>query len=185
MKPARKREFPLDKIRRYLEPGPIVLVSSEWKGKQNIMTMGWHTVMGFSPSLIGCYIWEENLSHELIKKSGECVINIPTVDLMETAVKIGNISGREVDKFSEFDLTPVGGKEVKAPLIKECFAHFECKVYDAKMVKKYNFFILEVIRAQVATSPKDPKTFHYTGDGRFMLSGEHKSLKKFFREDYL
>lgn len=51
-----KRDFPVYKVRRYLEPGPIVLVSSRWRGKTNIMTMGWHTVMEFAPSLIGCVI---------------------------------------------------------------------------------------------------------------------------------
>ena len=62
-----KVDFPLDQIRRYLEPGPIVLVSSAWKGKANIMTMGWHMMMGFSPALFGCYIWEENHSFEMIR----------------------------------------------------------------------------------------------------------------------
>ena len=60
MKTYHKRDFPLDQIRRYLEPGPIVLVSSAWKGQSNIMTMGWHLMMGFSPALFGCYIWEGN-----------------------------------------------------------------------------------------------------------------------------
>ncbi len=54
--PFPKKTVPLDKVRRYLEPGPIVLVSSAWEGQRNIMTMGWHTVMAFSPSLVGCMI---------------------------------------------------------------------------------------------------------------------------------
>ena len=52
----RKYDFPVSKVRRYLEPGPVVLVSSAYKGENNIMTMGWHTIMEFSPSLIGCMI---------------------------------------------------------------------------------------------------------------------------------
>ena len=52
----KKKDFPVSNIRRFLEPGPVVLVSSAWNGKNNIMTMGWHTVMEFSPSLIGCII---------------------------------------------------------------------------------------------------------------------------------
>src|SRR3990170_2096941 len=51
-----KHNLPVEKVRRYLEPGPIVLVSSAWNGRRNIMTMGWHTVMEFSPSLVGCVI---------------------------------------------------------------------------------------------------------------------------------
>ena len=61
----RKRSYPLDGIRRFLEPGPIVLVSSASKGYVNIMTMGWHMMLGFSPALFGCYIWEENTQLEM------------------------------------------------------------------------------------------------------------------------
>src|ERR1700741_419 len=97
-----KKDFPVDRIRRFLEPGPIVLVSSAWSGRANIMTMGWHMVMEFSPSLIGCYIWDENHSFDMVRKSRECVINIPTVDLAPKVVGIGNSSGRDVDKFAKF-----------------------------------------------------------------------------------
>ena len=66
MKEYRKRDYPLDRIRRFLEPGPIVLVSSAWEGKTNIMTMGWHMMLGFSPALFGCYVWDGNhLNEEL------------------------------------------------------------------------------------------------------------------------
>ena len=54
----KKKDFPVSNVRHFLEPGPIVLVSSKWKDETNIMTMGWHSVMEFSPSLIGCVISE-------------------------------------------------------------------------------------------------------------------------------
>src|SRR5947207_7543507 len=100
MRAFTKRDFPVSKIRRFLEPGPIVLVSSAWKGQTNIMTMGWHMVMGEEPSLVGCFIWDRNHSFEMIRKSRECVINLPTVDLASTVVRIGNTSGARVDKFA-------------------------------------------------------------------------------------
>src|SRR3954454_6720067 len=100
-----KKDFPVSEIRRFLEPGPIVLVSSAWKGARNIMTMGWHMVMGFKPSLIGCYIWDANHSFEMIRRSKECVVNVPTVDLAEATVAVGNCSGWSVDKFEKFGLT--------------------------------------------------------------------------------
>jgi flavin reductase (DIM6/NTAB) family NADH-FMN oxidoreductase RutF len=74
MKTFKKSSFPVSDIRRFLEPGPIVLVSSASKGQTNIMTMGWHMVMGFEPSLVGCYIWEENHSFGMIRSSKTCVI---------------------------------------------------------------------------------------------------------------
>lgn len=182
---VKKQDFPVWNVRRFLEPGPIVLVTSAWKGETNIMTMGWHTVMEFEPSLIGCMITAANYSYELIRRSGECVINIPTVELLDQVVGIGNTTGAEIDKFAHFELTPARATKVKAPLVKECFANFECQVYDRKMLKDYNFFILEVVKAHVATSPKYPRTFHYRGDGIFMLSGEHVSRKHLFKPEKL
>lgn len=175
MKAYIKKDFPVGEVRRFLEPGPVVLVSSAWKGKTNIMTMGWYTVMEFTPSLIGCIISNQNYSFEMVKKSKECVINLPTQDLAKKVVGIGNCSGEEVDKFKKFKLTPVPASKVDAPLIQECYANFECKIVDTKLVNKYNFFILEVKKAHVATSPKYPATLHFRGEGVFMLSG--RSIK--------
>ncbi|HTD65782.1 MAG TPA: flavin reductase family protein [Candidatus Limnocylindria bacterium] len=180
-----KRDFPLDQIRRCLEPGPIVLVSSAWKGKTNIMTMGWHMMMEFTPALFGCYIWEENHSFEMIRRSKECVINVPTTDLMNEAVGIGNCSGDKIDKFEKFALTPLPGAKVSAPLIKECYANFECKLADGSMISKRGLFIWEVVKAHVATSPKYPETFHYRGDGVFMISGRSINLRKKFKPQNL
>ena len=185
MRAFRKRDFPVDQIRRFLEPGPIVLVSSAWRGQTNIMTMGWHTVMEFSPSLVGCMISSGNHSHGMIKASRECVINIPTYDLIRQAISIGNSSGAEIDKFEEFDLTPVGAEKVGAPLIKECYANFECRVVDAGLVPKYSFFVMEVVKAHVATSPGYPQTFHYRGDGVFMVSGRNVSFRRLFKPENL
>lgn len=186
MKHDVKKDFPVGNVRRFLEPGPIVLVSSAWKGQKNIMTMGWHMIMEFEPSLIGCYIWDENHSAEMIRKSKECVFNIPTVDLAATVVKIGNCSGREVDKFKEFKLTPLPANKVKAPLIQECYANFECKLIDSSLIKKYNLFVFEVVKAHVAKTPKFPKTIHYRGDGLFMISGPTTSkYRKLFKPEYL
>jgi flavin reductase (DIM6/NTAB) family NADH-FMN oxidoreductase RutF len=71
----------LSKVRRYLEPGPIVLVTSAFGKTRNIMTLGWHTVMEFTASLVGCVIATGNHSFELVRRSGECVINLPTLAL--------------------------------------------------------------------------------------------------------
>ena len=106
VKLPKKHDFPVSNVRRYLEPGPIVLVSSACRGKANIMTLGWHTVLEFSPSLVGLMISAGNHSHDMIKRSGECVINLPTTALIDTVVGIGNTSGDEIDKFaSRFGVT--------------------------------------------------------------------------------
>jgi flavin reductase (DIM6/NTAB) family NADH-FMN oxidoreductase RutF len=186
MKQYAKEDLPPDQIRRFLEPGPIVLVSSAWNGQANIMTMGWHMVMEFQPSRIGCYIWSENHSFGMVRASRECVINIPTVELAPKAVRIGNTSGRDVDKFARFGLTAVPGERVKAPLIGECYANFECKLADAGLIAKYSLFILEVVKAHAAVSPRYPRTLHYRGDGVFMISGTNTArYRKLFKPQNL
>jgi flavin reductase (DIM6/NTAB) family NADH-FMN oxidoreductase RutF len=181
-----KKNLPVDKIRRFLEPGPIVLVSSHYKGKNNIMTMGWHMVLGEEPSLIGCFIWDQDHSRAMIKNSKECVINIPTAALAATVVDIGNTTGARIDKFKKFKLTARPAQKVKAPLIDECFAHFECKLIDASLIKKYSLFVFEVVKAHVSPAPRYPETIHYRGDGVFMISGENTAkFRKRFKPNRL
>jgi flavin reductase (DIM6/NTAB) family NADH-FMN oxidoreductase RutF len=185
MKAILKRNYPLDQIRRHLETGPIVLVSSAWKGKTNIMTMGWHMMMQFTPALFGCYIWEGNHSFEMIRRSKECVINIPTLDLVNAVVGIGNSTGVKLDKFEKFGLTPRAAEKVGAPLIKECYANFECQLADARMIAQYGVFIWEVVKAHVAASPKNPQTLHYRGQGEFRVAVRSISLRKKFKAQNL
>jgi flavin reductase (DIM6/NTAB) family NADH-FMN oxidoreductase RutF len=181
MKTYQKHHFPVSDIRRLIEPGPIVLVSSRDKGAANVMTMGWHTVMEFTPSLIGCVIAGGSHSHAMIRRSRQCVINVPTADIASTVVRIGNCSGADTDKFAKFRLTAQEASEVNAPLIAECYASLECRLSDAALVDKYDFFIFEVVKAHVARSPKNPKTIHYRGDGDFMIAGTTKSYRRLFR----
>jgi flavin reductase (DIM6/NTAB) family NADH-FMN oxidoreductase RutF len=181
----RKRDFPVSQVRRYLEPGPIVLVSSRWRETSNIMTMGWHTVMEFTPSLVGCVIAGSNQSFDMIRNSGECVINLPTTALTDTVVRIGNSSGAAIDKFAAFGLTADKAEAVGAPLIRECHASFECRLHDDAMIDRYNFFVFEVVKAHVAASPKHPETLHYTGEGIFVVTGKTISRRSLFRPEML
>jgi flavin reductase (DIM6/NTAB) family NADH-FMN oxidoreductase RutF len=167
----KKTTFPLSQVYQLLEPGPVVMVTTARAGRANIMTMSWHTMMEFEPPLVGCVISNRNHSFEILKATRECVINIPTVELAETVVGCGNASGRRVDKFKAFGLTPMAAACVKAPLIAECYASLECKVIDGKLVAKYNFFVLEVVKAWIDPSRKHPRTIHHQGEGVFMVAG--------------
>jgi flavin reductase (DIM6/NTAB) family NADH-FMN oxidoreductase RutF len=181
----KKFDFPVADVRCLLEPGPVVLVSSAYKDQRNIMTMGWHMPMEFTPSLVGCVIAESNHSYEMISRSKNCVINVPTFELAATVAKIGNCSGADTDKFKKFKLTALEPEVVDAPLIAECYASFECKLVDGRLRDKYNFFIFEVVKAHAARTPKYPKTIHYRGDGQFMVSGPALNLRRLFRPEML
>lgn len=172
-----KYAFPVSKARKYLEPGPVLLLSSQYNNEQDIMTLGWHTVLEFSPSLVGCMIAGMNHSHALIRNSGQCVLNIPAASLINEVVAVGNSHGDQLDKFAAFGLTPEPGQVVSAPMIAECFASFECQLYDDSMVADYNLFIFEIVKAHVAEQPEYPATLHYTGEGRFSVMSD-KMLDK-------
>ena len=159
-----------------LEPGPVVLVTTARKERANIMTMSWHTMMEFEPPIVGCVIRNRNHSFDILKATKECVINIPTVDLAAKVVDCGNSSGRRIDKFRVFRLTPEPASLVAAPLIAECYANLECKVVDTRMVTKYNFFILEVFKAWIDPSRKALLTIHHIGRGVFMVAGRTITL---------
>ena len=182
---AAKIDLPLAQVRRYLEPGPVVLLTSAWNGERDVMTLGWHTVMEFTPALVGCVIARGNHSRTLIDASGACAINLPTRAMADTVAAIGNCSGTEVDKFQAFGLQTEPAEKIDAPLLRDCHAQFECRVHDRRLVDDYDFFVLEVLRARVAPRPRDPRTLHYQGDGRFMVAGDSIARRRFFTPDKL
>ena len=168
---AKKRAFLLAQVYGLLEPGPVVLVTTARAGRANIMPMSWHNMMEFVPPLVGCVISNQNYTFEILRSTGECAINIPTVELAKKVVACGNVSGKSVDKFKEFGLTPVAAAFVQAPLVTECFANLECKVLDRTLVNRYNFFILEVVQAWIDPRRKRPRTIHHQGEGVFVVPG--------------
>jgi flavin reductase (DIM6/NTAB) family NADH-FMN oxidoreductase RutF len=168
----KKKSHPLSRVYRLLEPGPVVMVTTARKGEPNIMTMSWHTMIDFEPPIVGCVISDRSYTFGILKATRECVINIPTVDLAQKVVGCGNTSGRKVDKFQTFGLTPVSATHVEAPLIDECYASLECKVTDTRMASKYNLFVLEVLKAWIDPSKPNPRTIHHLGRGSFMVAGK-------------
>lgn len=176
-----RKSFPLSRVYGLIEPGPVVLLTTAGRGRPNVMTMSWHSMLEFEPPLIGCVVSNRNHSFGLLSASGECVINIPSADLAEQVVGCGNVSGRRSDKFRKFGLTPVPGQRVAAPLIEECFAQLECRVVDTSMVASYCHFVLEVVKAWSNPAHKDPRTLHHRGYGRFMVAGETIELKSKMR----
>jgi flavin reductase (DIM6/NTAB) family NADH-FMN oxidoreductase RutF len=166
-----KRPYPLSKVYGLLEPGPVVLVTTIRKGRPNVMTMSWHTMIDFEPPIVGCVISDRNYSFTSLKATRECVINIPTVKLARQVVGCGNSSGRRVDKFTAFGLTPMPASRVGPPMIAECYAHLECRVIDASLTSRYCLFILQVLKAWIDPSHKQPRTLHHLGRGAFMVAG--------------
>ena len=175
------RQYPLSKVYQTIEPGPVVLLTTAEKGRANVMTMSWHMMVDFEPPLIACIVSEGDYSFAALRATGECVIAIPAVELAQKVVKVGNASGRDIDKFASFGLTPVPAERVAAPLIAECFINLECRVTDTKLVDKYGLFILEVLKAWTDPKQKHAKTIHHHGYGAFVVDGETIKLKSRMR----
>jgi flavin reductase (DIM6/NTAB) family NADH-FMN oxidoreductase RutF len=173
---SKKQPLPLSQVYGLLEPGPVVLLTTSRAGRANVMPMSWHTMMEFVPPLVGCVVSGANYTFEVLRKTGECAINIPTVALAKKVVACGNASGQSVDKFERFGLTPVPGTLVQAPLVAECPVSLECKVVDRKLMAKYNFFVLEVVKAWRDPRRKRLETLHHQGEDRFFLPGRSLRL---------
>jgi flavin reductase (DIM6/NTAB) family NADH-FMN oxidoreductase RutF len=175
------KNFPLSKVYQLLEPGPVVLLTTLCKGRANVMTMSWHMMVEFEPPLFACVVSSADYSFAALRASRECVVAIPALALAPKVVQVGNCSGRNVDKFAKFGLTPLPAARVAPPLVAECFANLECRVADTRMVNKYNLFILEVLKAWIDPAQKNPRTIHHQGYGCFVVDGERIKLKSKMR----
>jgi len=169
------RQLKLSKAFTLIESGPVVLVTTHDGKNNNIMTISWTMVLDFTPAF-AITTGEWNYSFAALRKNRECVIAIPTVDMLDQVVGIGTCSGADTDKFTKFGLTPMQGKIVKAPLIKECLANIECKVVD--IVKKHNIVVLEGVAAYVNPARKEKRTIHAVGDGTFIVDGRKIDRRK-------
>lgn len=161
-----------------MESGPVVFITTNDGEKSDIMTISWTMVMDFTP-IFAITTGPWNYSYAVLQETGECVIAIPTVDMIDQVVGVGTCSGADTDKFEKFGLTPVKGERVGAPLIKECLANIECKVVD--IVEKHNIVVLEGIAAYFDSSREEKRTLHAVGDGTFIVDGDKLDRKEMMR----
>ena len=133
---------------RLLHPMHTVLVSCVGKtGKPNVLPLAWAMPTSHDPPLVAISMGLNRYSHALIEETKEFVINLPTGDIVNETLACGRISGKTIDKFSETGLTPLPAKKVKAPIIKECVAHLECKLHSQFKTGDHTVFVGEIIEA--------------------------------------
>jgi len=130
-----------------LFPVPVVLVTTCLEGgNPDIVTIAWTGIMSSEPPVV--YISVRPVgrySYQLIKESGEFVINIPSAGQARVVDYCGTVSGRDVDKFKETGLTPMPASQVKAPLIAECPVNVECRVKQTIPLGSHDVFISDVL----------------------------------------
>ena len=158
----------------WVEPGPAVLVSTFDGSRNNVMTITWTLALDFAQHFALCTgPW--NHSFRALMEQRECVVAVPSADMAETVVRIGDVSGLETDKFARFGLTALPAETVRAPLIGGCLADIECRVVD--YVEDYGLVILHAERVWEEDAPADARMIHALGDGRFVADGAQMDLR--------
>ena len=144
-----KVEIYPERATRFLSSGNVILVSCAYKDKTNIITLAWKTPLSHQPPLVGIGVAKSHLSSELIEKSEEFVVNIPTLGLLEKVVYCGKVSGRDADKFKQAKLTPAkANRLIRTPLISECIGNLVVVLRDIREFGDHKFFVGEIIYAQ-------------------------------------
>jgi flavin reductase (DIM6/NTAB) family NADH-FMN oxidoreductase RutF len=153
-----KIEIPLERANRIINSGQVMLVTSCFENRNNIITLAWNMPLAHKPPLMAICITKKRFSYGLIKKSGEFIVNIPTLDLLDKVVYCGKNSGRDVDKFKETGFTAQkANKLTQAPLIKECIGHQECRLNFEKEVGDHVLIIGQIVHASAEKELFDEK----------------------------
>lgn len=172
------KEAAVERALTFIEPGPVVLVTTSDGDRDNVMTISWTMAIDFDQHIvITTGSW--NYSFGALMRTGECCVCIPPAGMARTVVGIGMVSGEDTDKFSEFGLTKIRAKIVGAPMIGECMACLECRVVD--YIEKYGFIVLKVLRVVENEDVKDRRILHAVGDGTFFADGERINLREEMR----
>ncbi len=130
----------------FVVPAPVILLSCVGAdGSANIMGLAWASVACATPPMVSVAIRPGRLSYDLIRESGEFVLNIPPASLLRAVDFCGMVSGRDVNKFIEARLTPMAGLKVRAPLIRECPVNLECVTRQSLVLGSHVLFLAEVV----------------------------------------
>lgn len=140
-----------------LYPVPAIMATCGSWERPNIITLAWVGTLNSSPPNIGISVRPTRFSYDLLKDSGEFIVNVPTADLLRVTDYCGNVSGRNVDKFAETGLTAERGQVVNVPLIAECPLNIECQVTQTIPLGSHELFIGKVVAVHMSEELLDSK----------------------------
>jgi len=182
-----KKEVPLSQVHRLLAPQPVCLLTTQYKGQVNVMTIAWVCPVSLEPPLVVMAMHPSCYTHDMLRRSEEFVLNIPGRPLAEQVLKCGRLSGEDVDKIATLGLTLGSGQRLEVPWIDECLAHLECALVDLFAPGDHTLFIAEILGGwaeeeafdAVWTHPEDEEDLsplHHLGGGHFCLMGKEITL---------
>lgn len=130
-------------------PNPVVLVSVEHESSESIITLSWTGTCCSAPPMVSISVRPERYSYQILKDSGEFVINFPTVAMLDQVELCGTKSGEDIDKWQRCNFTKVKSKIVKTPAIAECPVNMECKVEQVIKLGTHDLFIAKVVASHI------------------------------------
>lgn len=180
------QQLPITSANRLINHGPVILVSAAHHGRNNLMTAAWAMPASHTPPMVAVAIGPSRYTHELIMESRELVVNIPNTALLDAVWCCGTNKGRGMDKFAHCGLTPVAGKRVGAPLVKECIGAIECRLAAHHTAGDHTILIGEVLAVwarpdlfdqRLLIEKEEARTLHHLGGRDFFPPGKviHKA----------
>jgi len=166
--------------RRLLVCGPLVLVTTTWRGNDDVMPAAWTTPLSADPPFIGVAVHPSRHTHDMIRFSEEFALNIPGRALMNHAQYFGTTSGRDLDKLETAKLPTFHARKVGAKLLDGCIAYIECGVEDALRIGDHTLFVGRVLAVSAdeeaynelwTLADEDEKPLHYLGGSSYALLG--------------
>ncbi|MCZ4052787.1 flavin reductase family protein [Oxalobacter sp. OxGP1] len=182
------RPVPLEYATRLINHGPTIMVTSRSKDgkKRNVMTAAWSTLVEFDPPRLVVVINKDAYTRSLIEESGVFAVCVPTVSIVNQVYAVGSVSGREMDKFTQFNLAVEKSPELDIPVIeKGCVAWMECRLLpEPGPQERYDTCFGEVVSAAAderifrdglwnfTKENRDLHTIHHLGGGNFVVSSD-------------
>jgi flavin reductase (DIM6/NTAB) family NADH-FMN oxidoreductase RutF len=166
---------------RLLGGGPVVLVTTRWRDKTDVMPAIWTSPLSRRPPLVGLTVHPGRLTHDMIKFSEQFALNFPARDLVNYTHYFGAVSGADVGKLELSQLPTFAAKEIEAPLIEGCVAYIECVVEDTMRTGDHTLFVGRVVAVQAeeesfetvwTVGDRDYRPLHYLGTDQYAVLGE-------------
>jgi len=181
------REVELQLAHRLLAARPTCLLTTRYRGRDNVMTLSWACPVSLEPPLIALAIHPSRYSHDLLQKGEECVLNIPGRPMGEQLMRFGTRSGSDGDKVAGSGIVLASGQRVSAPWVAGCLAHIECALVDRFAPGDHTVFVVQVVGAwaeeeafsgswRVQGQPEDLLPLCHLGAARFGLLGAEIEL---------
>lgn len=174
--------IPLKDSYKLFNHGPVSIITSAHGEKRNIMAAAWTMPLDFSPAKVAVVIDKDIYTRELVDASGEFGLQFPMRKIAKLTLDVGDMSGRDIDKFSRFDVKTFPASKIAAPFIEDCIGWLECKVIK-QGAESMDLIVGEVIAAYADAEQflngrwnfsEDPqkRSIHYMAGGEFYMTGE-------------